>query len=1049
MKSLLISAWLMAALASAQSIDLFKSLHFREIGPAAMGGRTDDFAVVESDPNIVYAGTASGGVWKTINGGISWKPVFDDQSVSTIGDVTVSQSEPNVVWVGTGEGNNRQSSSWGNGVYKSSDGGQTWTNMGLKDTHHIPRIVIHPTNANIVYVAAQGHLWGPNEERGVFKTTDGGKTWQKILYINAETGVNDLAMDPMNPDTIYASAYQRQRTAFGFNGGGPGSAIYRTTDGGAHWTKLTDGLPKGELGRIALDVYRRNPKIVYALVEAQESGIYRSDDQGEHWTRMSNTNPRPMYFSQVRIDPNNDQRIWVAGVNMEYSEDGGKTFTTSRVTRIHVDFHAIWIDPSNSNNMLVGCDGGIHFSHDAGRSWDSRENLAIGQFYEIAYDMARPYKVCGGLQDNDSWCGPSATTNVRGITNDDWYTVAGGDGFYAQIDPEDPWIVYAESQDGNLIRRDLRTHESRSIRPREDDDHMPRYRFQWNSPVVESKHDRQTIYYGGNYVFKSSNQGDDWKRISPDLTTGVDRKTLSIMGRKVEDRTMLSRNDGVAAFPTITTLAESQVRAGILWAGTDDGNVQVSRDGETWKNVVSNIPGVPKGTYVSRVLPSAFDAGTAYVAFDGHRSNDFNIYLYKTTDFGETWKPITNGIPKNEGTLHVIREHPRNRDLLFAGGEFGLYISFDGGENWQELKNNLPRVPVDDIQVQPRDNDLILATHGRSVWILDSINGLEQMNPQSAAMAVKVFPIRPGVMWKMRERKSFDAHDTFEGENPPQGAIIDFWSKSKPEMKDVKVTISHNGRVIATVKPKSVEAGLNRLVWDLRFDPAVPPTQQQIEAAERSAASGGPRQNLRGPWVDPGDYVAEVAIGAEKSEMKFSVEDDPRITWFSAADRAKRRGAVDQLMEMTREADALRKKFAASDAALTALEAAWKRPDAAKPPENIRKMADALKESLDEARSTFVNRGFGEQQVSAEERLAELARPEPAFVLPALPQRVQQLMNQLESYSAAPSETQLHQIAVVKTAIADGSKKLQALGAQVTKFNEAMNAAKVPFVPVP
>ena len=1051
MKRILPLFLLLPIFAIAQNVDLLKNLKFREIGPTTMGGRTDDFAVVESNPNIVYAGTASGGVWKSVNGGMTWRPVFDQQPVSTIGDVTVSQSEPDVVWVGTGEGNNRQSSSWGNGVYKSTDGGATWTHMGLKDTHHIPRILIHPTNANIVYVAAQGHLWGPNEERGLFKTTDGGKTWQKSLYINADTGVTDIAMDPANPETIYAAAYQRRRTAFGFNGGGAGSAIYRTTDGGGHWTKLTNGLPKGEMGRIALDVYRKNGNVVYALVESEESGIYRSDDKGEHWTKMSNTNPRPMYFSQVRIDPNNDQRIWVAGVNMAYSEDGGKNFVDNRITKIHVDFHAIWIDPSNSDNMIVGCDGGIHFSRDAGRSWDSRENLAIGQFYEIAYDMSRPYKVCGGLQDNSSWCGPSATTNTRGITKDDWYTVAGGDGFYAQIDQEEPWIVYAESQDGNLLRRDLRTHESRSIRPREDDDKMARYRFQWNSPVVESKHDHKTIYYGGNFVFKSTDQGDDWKRVSPDLTSGVNRKTLSIMGQKVEDRTMLSRNDGVAAFPTVSTLSESPVRAGIVWAGTDDGNVQVTRDGETWKNVVGNIPGVPKGTYVSRVLPSAFDAGTAYVAFDGHRSDDYNIYLFKTTDFGETWKAITNGIPKNEGTLHVVREHPRNRDLLFAGGEFGLYISFDRGENWQELKNNLPRVPVDDIQIQPRENDLILATHGRSVWILDSISSLEQMNAKTADAAVAVFNVRPGVEWKMQAKRDFDSHDYFQGENPPAGAVIDFWAKSKPDIKDVKITIIHGGKVIATMKPKTVDAGVNRIVWNLRADRAVPPTAQEEAAAERAAAGGGGQQQLGGPLVDPGgDYTVEVQIGSNKDSKKFVVEDDPRITWFTSGDRQKRRAATDDLVALSVQAAALRSRFNASDSALTGLEAGWKKPDGVKPPENVKKMADALKKSLDEMRPLFANRGFGgEAQVSAEERRRELAEPEPDFVLPGLTQRVQQMINQLESFSAAPSETQLHQIAVVKSAIADAGKRMDGLRAEVVKFNDAMNAAKVPAIPAP
>ncbi|HEY2013052.1 MAG TPA: hypothetical protein VGH38_06090 [Bryobacteraceae bacterium] len=1052
MKRYLFLAVLFPALGLTQAApkaDLLKALKFREIGPANMGGRIDDFAVVESNTNIVYAATASGGVWKSVNSGISWKPVFDDQPVSSIGDVTVSQSEPDVVWVGTGEANNRQSSSWGNGVYKSADGGKSWTHMGLRDTWHIPRIVIHPATANVVYVAAQGKLWGPNEERGVFKTTDGGKTWSKVLYINPDTGVTDLVMDPMNPDTLYAAAYQRRRTAFGFNGGGPGSGIYRTTDGGVTWKKLSAGLPKTEMGRIGLDVYRRNPNIVYALVESEESGIYRSDDKGENWVKMSGANPRPMYFSQVRIDPNNDQRIWTAGVNMGYSEDGGKTFVTNRVTRIHVDFHAIWIDPANSDNMIVGCDGGIHFSRDAGRSWDAREQIAIGQFYEIAYDMAKPYKVCGGLQDNSSWCGPSATTNQRGITNEDWYTVQGGDGFYAAVDPEEPWIVYAESQDGNIARRDLRTHEARSIRPLEDDDHMPRYRFQWNSPVLISKHDRKTIYYGGNFVFKSTDQGDNWKRVSPDLTSGVDRNTLSIMDRKVADRTTLSRNDRVGHFPTITPLSESAVRAGVLWAGSDDGNLHVTRDGETWKNVTPNVPGVPKGSYVSRVLASSYDPATAYVAFDGHRSDDFGTWLFKTTDYGQTWKAITTGLPRSQGALHTIREHPRNRDLLFAGGEFGLYVSFDRGENWQELKNNLPRVPVDDIQIHPRENDLILATHGRSVWILDSISSLEQMNAKTSDSALQAFDVRPATMWRLAHKRDFDAHDVFVGANPPAGAIIDFWTKSKPDLKDVKISIlDAAGKPIASVKPAVLEAGLNSVVWGLRSDRPVPPTAQEEAMAARFAAAGGDPPNMGGPLVDPGEYTVEISIGANKVAKKFLVQEDPRITWFSAADRAKRRAAVDDLVELTKQADALRKKFTAADSGLTSLQNSWKRPDAPKMPDEVKKMADQLKASLDAVRPLFALRNFFEP-ASLEERKAELARPEPDFVLPALPQRIASQIQGLETFAAAPSETQLKQIAILKTALADATQRVDRLRAEVLKFNDAMNAAKVPYITVP
>jgi photosystem II stability/assembly factor-like uncharacterized protein len=1045
-------ALLVSSFAFAQTgpdIATLKQLKFREIGPANMGGRIDDFAVVESDTNIVYAATASGGLWKTVNGGISWKPVFDHEPVSSIGDVTVSQSEPDVVWVGTGEANNRQSSSWGDGVYKSSDGGATWTHMGLDATRHIGRIVINPNNANILYVAAQGSLWGPNQERGVFKTTDGGHTWTKVLYINPDTGVTDIAMDPQNPDTVYAAAYQRRRTVFGFNGGGPGSGIYRTTDGGRTWTKLTEGLPKTEMGRIALDVYRRNPNIVYALVQSEQSGIYRSDDKGEHWTKMSDTDPRPMYFSQVRVDPNNDQRIWVAGVNMMYSEDGGKTFVSNRVTRIHVDFHAIWIDPADSDNMIVGCDGGIHFSHDAGRSWDSRDQIAIGQFYEVTYDMGRPYKVCGGLQDNNAWCGPSATTDARGITNADWYTVQGGDGFYAQIDPVNPWIVYAEAQEGNLVRRDLRTGEGKDIRPREQNDTMHRYRFQWDTPLLISKFDRKTIYIGGDFVFKSSDQGDDWKRISPDLTNDVNRRTLSIMGQKVADRTMLSRNDGVAAWPTITTLSESPVRTGILWAGTDDGNLQVTRDEETWKNVVGNVPGVPKGTYVSRVVASAFDAGTAYAAFDGHRSNDFNTYLFKTTDYGETWTPISKGLPP-EAAIHVIREDPRNRNLLFAGGEFGLYISFDGGASWQEWKNNLPRVPVDDIQIQPRDHDLILATHGRSVWILDDITALEEMTPAVAASALTAFDVRPATMWRMNRSTDFSAHDRFVGKNPPYGAIIDFWAKDKPDPKDVKIAIlDAAGKHVATIRTHDLEAGINRLVWNLREDRPVPPTRQEQEFAARMAAAGaGERDIFSGPPIDPGDYSVSISIGPDTVTKKIVVEEDPRVTWFSAADRAKRRAAIDQLAEMMKQTARLRDQYTAADSGLKALEASWKKPDAPAIPANVKAMAKSLQASIEGLRPLFAMRNFFAPP-SPEERKAELAKPEPEFVLQPLNRRISEEMDSLEGFSEAPSATDLDQIAVLRTAIGEAGHKLDALREQVTQFNRAMNTAKVPYIAMP
>jgi photosystem II stability/assembly factor-like uncharacterized protein len=469
--------------AASASLPVLNGIDLRNIGPANMGGRIDDFAVVESDPHTIYVGTASGGVWKTINNGVSWEPIFDDQETSTIGDVTVAPSNPDIVWVGTGEANNRQSSSWGNGVYKSADGGKTWKNMGLKATHHIGRIVIHPSNPDIVYVAAGGHLWGPNKERGLYKTEDGGKTWVNTKFINEDTGFIDVALDSGSPDTLYAAAYQRRRRGWGFCGGGPHSGLYKTTDGGENWTKLYKGLPSGDTGRIGIDIYRKDPSIVYVTYENKKGGVFRSEDKGFTWKKMSPTNPRPMYYSKIRIDPNNDQRIWVLGASMYFSDDGGKKFSTDLVRSPHGDYHAMWINPQDSDHIILGSDGGIYFSYDRGENWDFVNTIPLAQFYEIGYDMQDPYWVYGGLQDNGSWGGPSATLNRLGVTNDSWIKIGGGDGFYTQVDPTDPNKIYAESQTGNLFRIDRVTGERVSLSPRPKDD-KEEYRFNWNCPIL-------------------------------------------------------------------------------------------------------------------------------------------------------------------------------------------------------------------------------------------------------------------------------------------------------------------------------------------------------------------------------------------------------------------------------------------------------------------------------------------------------------------------------------------------------------------------------------
>ncbi len=858
------------------------SLKWRCIGPANMGGRIDDFAVVESNPHIIYVATASGGVWKTTNNGVTWMPIFDDQTTSTIGDVTVSPANPDIVWVGTGEPNNRQSSSWGDGVYRSNDAGKTWTNMGLKDTHHIGRIVVHPTNPDIVYVAALGHLWGPNKERGLFRTTDGGKTWANTLFIDENTGCVDVAIDPESPNTLYAAAYQRRRRGWGFNGGGPQSGLYKTTDGGDNWVKLTKGLPDGITGRIGIDIYLSNPNIVCVVFENKRGGVFRSEDKGLTWKKMSGTNPRPMYYSQIRIDPNNDQRIWVLGASMYVSEDGGKNFRTDYVRRIHGDHHAMWINPADSNNMIVGSDGGIYFSYDRGKTWDFVNSLPIGQFYEIGVDMRKPYYVYGGLQDNGSWGGPSATWFSLGITNEDWFRIGGGDGFYTQVDPSDHTKIYAESQNGNLFRFDLNSGESKTIRPQPKDP-KETYRFNWNSPILISPHNPKKIYYGGNKLFISEDRGETWTE-TIDLTTQQDREKLPLMG-VLPDKSTLSRHDGIAYYGDIITISESPLKEGLLYVGMDDGNLQVSQDGgQNWKNVISKVPGVPKNTYVSRVVASHHASGTAYATLDGHRNNDFRPYVFMTTDFGESWKTISSNLPIGS-TVNVIREHHRNPNLLFVGTERGAYFSIDRGKNWTMFKNDFPMVPVDDIVVHPRDNDLIFGTHGRSIWILDDITCLEELNPDVLASAAHLFDIQPATIFNSYYHKGNLGHKIFVSPNPPYGAVISYYLKEKPK-EDVNIIIRDDqGKTVRELKGEK-KASINRITWDLRYSP---PSTPDV---------GGRRFQLRGPNVLTGTY--EVALKAAGQEMKTEVkiDRDPRID-VSFEDRKAQHDALYSIYKIT------------------------------------------------------------------------------------------------------------------------------------------------------
>jgi photosystem II stability/assembly factor-like uncharacterized protein len=848
-----------------------RAQEWREIGPTIMGGRIADLAVVESDAATFYVGTATGGLWKTVDAGITFQALFQDEETSSIGDVTVAPSNPNVVWVGTGEPQNRQSSPWGNGVYRSVDAGRTWTHLGLAETHHVARIQVHPRDPDLAYVAAVGHLWGSNPERGVYKTVDGGRSWELVLHVDEHTGAIDLAMDPNDPSTLFAAMYQRQRRAWGFNGGGPGSALYRTTDAGRTWDELTDGLPVGDKGRIGVDVYRRDGNFVCALVQADPSGnggddeearngVYCSTDRGETWEHRSTTNNRPMYYSQIRIDPNDPERMYLGGSDLFRSSDGGRTFTDDGATEVHLDHHALWIDPSDSRHLILGSDGGVSISRDRSDHWYQLRNLPLGQFYEIGLDMREPYHVCGGLQDNGSWCAPSDTWSNQGIRTRDWYNVGSGDGFFTVMLPSSPGLMFAESQGGNLTRVNLATGERARLRPigrPGGDDELPDLRWNWNSPVVSSTHHDSTVFIGSNVLFRSTDLGQTWQAISPDLTYEIDRDTLTIMGVPGADPQM-SRNDGQSSYGNLTAIAESPVDAAVLYTGSDDGRLQVTRDGgASWTDLTARIEGLPANTYVTRIVASHASPGTVYAAFDGHRSDDFRPYVYTSTDYGQSWTPIVAGLPVS--SVNALAQHPRNASLLFVGNEVGVYASVDGGRQWVSIAHGLPTVPVDDIEVHPRENDLVIGTHGRGIWIMDDITPLERLNASVVASAAHVFPSRRTTSYNLYTPQGWTP-GIYAADNPPRGARIRYWLSAPVEDLTLRITDAMGTEVRGLEGP--AEAGLNEVIWDLRL-------------AEDDAA-GKPMEP--GPRAPPGTYLVELTTGSDVVQSEVTVRPDPRVS---------------------------------------------------------------------------------------------------------------------------------------------------------------------------
>jgi photosystem II stability/assembly factor-like uncharacterized protein len=872
---------------SGEQSNAFAHLHFRNLGPAAAGGRVSSVTGVPGNPDIYYVGSAGGGVWKTIDGGASWKAVFEHEGSASIGAVALAPSNPNLVWVGTGEANIRNDITDGAGVYFSPDAGHSWKFMGLGDAGQISTILVDPHDSNTVFVGVLGHAWAPNAERGVFKTTDGGKTWKKVLFVNDTTGVSDMVMAPGNPHVLFAAMWQVRRYPWTLDSGGPGSGIYRSTDGGNSWKKLTKGLPKGPLGRIAVAVARTNPDHVYALVEAKHGMLWQSKDMGDSWTAVSDNHAldvRPFYFSRIFVAPNNENKLYFCSFQLMVSDDGGKTAHVGD-RGVHVDHHALWIDPTNPDRMIQGNDGGAWLTLDGGKNWRFEDGMPIEQEYMVGVTNSVPYTLCAGLQDNSAWCG-----NESG----GWYTVTGGDGEYAVPAPSDPDIIYTDSQDGSISRLNLRNHQRWSIRPylvgvEQEAPSDLKYRFNWTSPIAVSPTNANEVYLGGNVLFRSTDGGKNWEAISADLTRN-DKSKQVIPGGPINYDI-----SGAETYDTIMSITIAPSDPKVIWVGSDDGLVHLTRDGgKTWTNVTANIAGAPQWARVYQIGVSPFDPGTAYASFDAHMLDDSHAYVFRTHDYGKTWQKITEGLP--DQPVHVVREDPNHRGLLILGNDTGLYISTDDGDHWQKFPVEFPTVPVWDVQFIKAEGALAVATHGRGFFVLDNLQPVEEMSSTVASSDFHLFTINSAtIVSRFFGGKEGRHSDLYHAPRAPQGATISYYLKSaihrpeRPGMEGrpgaesgpmgrregpVKIVISDAaGHTLATHFGPG-EAGVNQFVWNLRYDAA---TRLRSERPPQAGGGGGFFRFGGGPQVTPGTYKVAVTVNGQTQTQSVDVHADPNV----------------------------------------------------------------------------------------------------------------------------------------------------------------------------
>lgn len=1046
------------------------AMPFRAIGPAVTSGRVGDIAVDPRRPDTWYVAAASGGVWKTVNGGVTWTPIFDKEASFSIGCVTVDPRDPNTVWVGTGENNSQRSVAYGDGVYRSLDGGKHWENMGLKASEHIARILVDPRNSQVLYVASQGPLWKEGGDRGLFKTVDGGRTWKAVLTVDVHTGVTDVVMDPRNPDVLYAATYQRRRHVWGMVNGGPGCGIHKSIDGGQTWTRLKEGLPKEDMGRIGLAIPLGEPDTVYATVEAanKAGGFFRSIDGGQNWERRSEqVSGSAQYYQELICDPKDPRRVYSMDTWMQVTEDGGKTWRRVGETFKHVDNHALWIDPANTDHLVAGCDGGVYESRDRAATWEFKANLPIIQYYRVAVDNARPfYTIYGGTQDNFSMGGPSRTRNRHGATGFDWFVTQGGDGFYSQVDPDDPNTVYSESQYGGLARFDRRTGEQVQIQPQPAPGEAP-YRWNWDAPMMLSPHSGKRLYFAAQKLFRSDDRGDSWTAVSPDLTRQIDRSRLKLMG-KVWSVDAVARNASTSFFGNIVALTESPKVEGLLYVGTDDGLLQVSEDGgKAWRKV-DTFPGVPNLTYVSCLAASPHKADTLYAAFDNHKEGDFRPLLLRSRDRGRTWESIAGGLPER-GSVYTFREDPAREGLFYCGTEFGLFFSLDAGKSWSKF-TSLPTIAVKDLAIQAREGDLVVSTFGRGFYILDDLTALREARPELLEREAHLFGLRPALAYVQAvpfggPGKSFQGDSLFLAPNPPFGAVFTYhvkadlqtlkkqrqekekeaakagedpvmpsWDALRAEDREAEPAVvltiqSADGQVVRRVSAKAGK-GIQRLAWDLRLQGPAPIRLSKPEG--RDPWDHG----AQAPPAAPGRYQASLALQVDgvlrpvSGPVAFEVRplDADRLTpaqWneFSAfcgrAGEVQRKalGTSEQLTAAQGRLDHVRKALLETPGIDPALLA----------------QARTLHGVLKDVRAL----------VSGDASIA--SRQEPT--LPGVLDRALEVVGSVWNTTQLPTASQRQNLVWAEEGLKAANGKLDAALAGLKSLEDALDAARAPYTP--